>query len=425
MGTKIFWRWAIRVTAILVILVMGTALGLALTGRRALEKARHDFRKNAGPIDFSAYRSKATPQELLAGKYLTAGCSAVVTLQGDRINGLVDPSQTPSLDPSQLARMKDFVERNGPAMQLFDRARGLGPAAFPASSLDLRFADNDAAFSTAKGIRLLAVSARLDTLTGKAENVAPALVSLAQLSSALENQPNELSLIFGNWAERLYWNLSLEAFQVHPNPDLAKRYVRMGPDGDLDAIWRRARAGSVVRTLVSVAGGSAPEKGGILTRWSLGDWREAAWLEWNTDLIRKAVVPFGPEPVTLKGFPWGWPVIFAKISSSGWSRLGRSCATLALRQMARTALTLEGEAAGGGGYPPKLPSAFCVPDPFTGKPPVYSLGSDGSASLSLPLAAEKYARLTSPKPTKVPRFEIHLPPPASLHAAENERHKKG
>ncbi len=402
MWQKAWFRWSVRVLALVILAALAVVFALRWRGEWALREARREFTQKVGPLNPAAYRSKPIPEEENGAVWLLAGARAVVIFPPER-QGLRSLAETSSShwSQAQIQLASRLLERNAPALTLLHR------------SLDLKACDLSDAVTGKTGYLLsfvaaaplLAADSRDALRQGDMDRFFASAETLRLLASAQERQVELIDLLLGSYAERLLLPVIQEAASA---PSLkASDMARLGallPTVDLAAAMRRTVGYELASMLDRIAHGTEAEHMGIqlglaghLENWVRGDAETARALRgWaagaesmGQPYARRLASPPG------QGSASDNPYTFDRQGKTA----GRLQATLALRQM--TALGLEVRKAGleRGTYPAEL-SAFSgagSPDPFTGKPLAYTLHPDGSATLAIPGGDALYDKLSGGK----------------------------
>ncbi len=423
MWQKRWFRWTVRILALVALATLAGIFYLRLHGENELAEARKEFEAKVGPLDPAAYQTKAPQEEENGAVWLRAGARAVVIFQPERA-GLKSLAETPSSrwTPAQVAQFKVIQERNAPALALLDRAAGTKVCDVSA----VPGAEDRWGMPSIKAARLLAADAREAASQGDVERFFRRAEALSVLAAAAEREPETLMLLVGSYAERLFYMVLQEAAG---SPSLDKAAVaRLGglvPKVALMEVWQRSRGKEMAEFEARMAKGTEEDYLGMkpswsarLKEWILGDLDHAAYLRMWCREMPWTLEPCGlrspsppPPPRTL--LMGAWSTIGSIQTPSLSAAAGRLQATLALRQMARLGLQIRQMGLEAGAYPSAL-AAFPdarVPDPFTGKPVQYTVHSDGSATLAIPDGDALYRKISLNK-NLVLGASWTLPPPS-------------
>jgi len=418
MWKRSWFRWTVRCVALLLLTLLAVALYYRSRGADELAEARKEFEAKVGPLEPMAYKPRPVPEEENGAVWLLAGAQAVVTFQEDRATlGLLADTPSSEWTKDQVDRFKLIAERNAPALVLLRRTSVMKRCDLEA----LRGDDGRQNLALVTSARLLAADARDALQQGDADRFSSDARTLSDLALAMEREPETLKLLLGSYAERLLLPVLHEA-SVSPALDEAaiSKLDTLIPSANLMDAWRRAM-GKEAADLETRMGAAAegedssgrPSLRFRLTSWVTSDLDHARYLRLWVETVSWAREPYALRspalPHRLGVLPWAG--IGSIQASSFGSPAGRMQATLALRQM--TTLGLEVRRAGleRGAYPADLSlfSGVKTPDPFTGKPVVYTLRQDGSAILAVPDADPLYKKLTEGKRAAI-GFTWTLPP---------------
>ncbi|MGA9750744.1 MAG: hypothetical protein WBS54_03045 [Acidobacteriota bacterium] len=402
MWQRAWFRWSVRVPALVLLAALAVVFALRWRGERALRDARREFTQKVGPLNPAAYRPKPMPEEENGAVWLLAGARAVVIFPSER-QGLRSLAETSSShwSPAQVQLAGRLLQRNAPALTLLHRSS-------TRKACDLSDAVTGKTgylLPLVAAARLLAADSRDALRQGDMDRFFASAETLRRLASAQECQVELIDLLLGSYAERLLLPVIQEAASA---PSLqASDMARLGallPAVDLAAAMRRTVGYEAAGMMDRIANGTETEHLGIqlgLTRrlalWVGGSADSAralrGWAAWAESMGQPYARRLAPPPAQESASDN--PYVFDRQGKTA----GRVQATMALRQM--TAFGLEVRKAGleRGVYPAEL-SAFpgaANPDPFTGKPVAYTLHPDGSATLSIPGGDALYDKLSNGK----------------------------
>ena len=402
MWQKSWFRWSVRVLALVLLAAFAVTFALRWQGEKALRQARKDFVEKVGPLELRAYQAKAVPEQENGAVWLVAGAEAAVVFPSER-PGLRSLADTPSerWAPEQAAVAQRLLQRNAPALALLRRCLAL-------KACNLWEAEPGTAtyrLDLLRAAQLLAADGRDALRQGDTDRFFADAETLRLLASAQERQPELIDLLLGSYAERRCLSVIREAADLPSlRPGDVDRLSALLPTADLLAALRRTAGYEGAAMMMRIANGTEAEHLGIqlglvghLENWIRGDAESAralrGWIAWSKSL-GTPYARHGTGPAVQDSASDN-PYVF---DTQG--RIpGRLQAVLALRQM--TALGLEVRKAGleRGAYPENL-SAFPgagSPDPFTGKPLAYTLHPDGSALLAIPGGDALYDKLSNGK----------------------------
>jgi hypothetical protein len=390
----------IRIVLSTVLLLLVAALAIRLHGKANLDKAYKAAE--------SAWRSEAPsrPATSLGEKdaivWLAAGARAAV-IEGDARYALADLASAlkqPELSTAQISQAEMLLDTNAPAITLLHRAEGLQALINPSSEFE-EFDIVRALYAS----RLLALEARLSCRKGDWNRFFSSVRLLSIWTKALESDPASLMLPTPLWlgaaSEGLLIGTLREAAQNPALPrSMAINLPGLVPEADLLMPWRAFLHGQVnvaedpyhnpVDAKVLWPEITRPEA--FLDNLLLGDSIHANFVEYNARLAMASMKPYARDK---EDIPDGFSV--PSLRGTTWipngylkGSLARLQATLAQRQLARTALTAL-SARQSPSHWPKASALPLGPDSFTGNPLSYEIMPDGALRLSCPGLAELYA----------------------------------
>ncbi len=422
MWQKAWFRWSVRVLALVLLAVLATVFYLRSRGQRELDDARKEFTEKVGPLDLTAYESKPVPEEENGAVWLLAGARAVVVFQRERPD-LGSLAGTPSSrwTQEQAEFAKRLLERNAPALTLLQRSLGM-------KACNLRDANSDGArigLQLLTTERLLAANSRDALRQGDMNRFFASAEILGTLTSSQERELDLIELLLSSYAERLLLPVLQEAASV---PSLRtsdiERLEGLVPTADLMKAMRRNAGYETAAMMDRISNGTVEQYLGV--KFSLME-RLAFWITEDSDTARgirarvkqleSAGLPYARRGAPLSAHPSSFFRYWGAESDDPWrwdsqrKTAGRFQATMALRQMTLLGLQVRKAGLEKGAYPADL-SAFPgakIPDPFSGKPAAYVLHPDGSATLAIPDAEALYNKLTAGKLPAI-GFTWTLPP---------------
>lgn len=446
-------RWSVRGVAGLVVLLLLWLLVGRIHAARRLEAARETFTQNVGPLDLSAWASPPVPDTENAAIPIRAGVLGLVLSQQDRpLVGELTRNPTIPMTPDQVDTLRSILVANRTALELIAQGARLERSNFGEDlhpgplGLDGNKRSDPSMVPKSRAPlvecmtagRLLRARARLAALDGDREQVLGSLESVFGLARALHQEPLTIHQLIASAIERIGLGETISvALAAETTPAELERLHRMQLDNDLRAHWTRVMATEALISINTVRQ-ILREEGNA---YRLGVWERlrsamssgmetAIFLELCRDSIALYDQPAGlREPpleqparsLRLRWFLLGLvsPLdaikeIMKAIGGENRKASARLQATAAQRTFARLILDVRLAALRSGAYPSDLSElpAAAVPDPFTGKQPVYERKPDGSALLSMPDGEALWKQVTNGMPTPCP-FTVTLPPPAS------------
>ena len=387
--------WVRRLSSLVATVMV---LGLAA----ALDAQTFEPRDDTIESQLAAFEKEPIPPEKNAARWLMAGAAAVVWSEDD----------TDVIGKASLAPYSEWsFELDQAVRQVLDRHRGalttLHTAAdFEESNYEIRYSEGLYAeipdvLSLIKACRLLLAEVRVAVAEGDEGGTLTALATMGRLAASLESESTSFPVLIGiacdrmmllaaaetltsdqSWArqvpflDRLDDTLSNEdpLFTAHRNIDvmhLGRQKSEAAEDDAEDTADDEERAIAVFHELVETPYGTTPEA------FEKGPADKA--LNMNVNEIRMAIPRF-------------------QIAA-------------AQRQFVRAGIEVWRVALSDGAYPSGTSSIpeLETPDPFTGKPLLYTLHDDGSATVALDGADALLEQVVLKSAAHIP--PLHLPVP--------------
>lgn len=317
--------------------------------------------------------------------------------------------------PEEREMVRQVRAANADAIELLHAA-----ARLPSSNFEIPEDDMSARvprlYNLLWGMRLLAPSARLHFADGEAEAGFQDLAALAALARAVERERPQIMPLVGIVAERFFYGVVRDqlASGGFSAPTL-RRVAAMMPTVDLlaremsavDAATASAAVAFSEKSLAQLANQTSIlyDQGVVARAWlKTGAWIGLPWREAtladlylrSADFLEDVHRPYA-RLSTRKSPLARRPALSLLPARYGLfypDAIGRIQGTLATRRLARIALAVAQETTSAGNFPRDLsgiddgsPSLFCE------CVPVYRVGADGTATLTLPGAAPLWRKL--------------------------------
>ncbi len=418
MWKRSWFRWTVRCVALLLLAIFSATFYYRWRGENELAEARKEFTEKVGSLDPKAYEPKPIKDEDNGAVWLLAGSQAVVVFHPEaKVLHLLADTPSPLWKTEQVELAKRLLERNAPALTLLYRSQGM-----PVCDLEAALSGKEGpSLKFIWAARLLAVDSRDALRQSDTERFLRAAEALRALASSLERTPDSVSLIVGQSLERQLLAVIQEG-AVSPNlaKDSTAKFEALLPDVDLMEAWRRTIGKMAADMEARMTAGTEEDYLGVqpgwgykLYDWTLGDLDQAGYLQMWPRALSWAREPYALRPPSPPTPPkiGPWRIIGDIQAPNLWGIVGRGQATLALREMTRLGLEIRKDGLEKGSYPSDL-AAFPrakTPDPFTGKPLVYTLHADGSAGLAVSNADALWKRVTQGMIPSI-SFSWTLPP---------------
>lgn len=413
-------RWMLRVVLVLGVVLLGTGLLVRVYGQHRLAQARNLADQVFAGITPDGCAPPAVARDDDPVPLLRAGAAAWSLADEDLVFlGGLSARPSSAWSEEERRRAHSLLAAETTALELFHRAAEKGAAAFPLGPPRDGLRADPALVGLMRSSRVLTVHAQLAWRAGERQHAARSLAALARLATSLQHSNTILSLMIGGAAEKLLHGAVQP--QVEDPAARAEDLVRVAalvPAEGFSQRWRCVLLHEQADLTQAVAQRLASAD--VPRRWALpnitGPLLEAQLLAFYARLAGAIDEPFGREPPwSARPSLWRDGVIAGIVAPNLTSTAARTQHLLASRQLLRTAIAVRRAALISGEYPQTLDAVPDArrPDPFTGEPLHYTLGDDGSATLSSPRIPQLYSdpRVASGITTTAPSV-WRLPPPA-------------
>jgi hypothetical protein len=386
-------RRFLLVSAIAVVAALAASLALRVYAGHRLKVATERFQREAGSLDLASFTRPEVPDEENAATWIGAGMSAVV-LFGDETElvGTLAQKRFETWPSGDVSKLDAILDRNGPALELLDRARGRRRSNWKIPYRDGISAKLPNLLAALHATKLLTAKVRLALGHGDRDTAIAGVEALGAMARSLESEPSLIVLLIGTAIEK-YQITAIHEIIASPITT-ADEMVRLADAlcvDDLTTAMRsalRANAAGVVNELHW--GTIVRETPSVVPRWialGIADLCAATAIDTTVAaqprLGQPVAVPLLPEDSAGSSRLGWWQELVASYGPNVADTAARMTATSSARQLARLAIALRHDAIVAGHYPVGVPvvPGVATADPLTGGARIYALLPDGSAEI--------------------------------------------
>jgi hypothetical protein len=378
--------------SVVVGLVLFAALSVHLYGAHKLASVSRQFETEVGPLSLQALVKKKLPPERNSVTWLRPGVLATVYLTGDQdVVGSLFAEPFGTWPPEETAKLREILDRNGPALALLDRARGIKESNWDIDYTEGMTAKIPNLLAAMNVSKLLTARGRMALAEGDRETALASVEMLGALARSHEAERATIVFLIGLAIEKNQIALVHEIVaSPSTTPAELDRVEASFCNEDLTRAMHQTMRGSAAAAVRDFHDGSLLQQiHGVLYRTigrPLSRLFAASAVEAHREAERSVgapvKAPLGPNLGDDRERGWfDWPL--DAVSTNLTSVAARATATSSARQLAILAIALRRDALATGSYPASLPSIEGVSpdDPLTGGTRAYAVRPNGSAEL--------------------------------------------
>jgi hypothetical protein len=394
----------VTIAAVIGIGLLGV-LAIRLYGAHRLARVTERYEREVGSLSVYGFARKKIPVEQNAVTWQRPGVLAAVFFPDDSsLVGSLSAKRFSAWTAEDTSKLETILARNGPSLELLDRARGI-----KASNWDIPYQLGTTAkipnlLAAINAAKMLNARGRLALGRGDRERALASAEALGSLARSHEQESALIVVLIGLVIEKLQLALVNEiTSSALATPAELDRLEASLCDEDLTSAVRRSIRSSAAAIAHDVdAQPALGDDHGVIPRSlvsALANVVAAAAVESHGDADRAVGAPIRAplptiDPANRKG-GW-WQHLLASYGANYESVLPRATATASARDLARLAIALRREALVSGSYPAIPPAIHGVPadDPLTGGPRAYVVNGNGSAELGSTTTVEIVRSIT-------------------------------
>jgi len=385
--------------------VAGVTLGLAVSLTAQNLHATDELQPTPAGSELGAI-----PPEENAAEWLMAGGCAIDPTDYSR-GAIGEASVRPFSEwsPELVDSVRESLDRQQAALEMLHRAATLDRSSYVFEyrrGLDAEMPDREVPdmLPLVKACRLLLAEARVAAADGDRQRALTALATMGRLASSLERESSILTALIGIACERMMLVAAAETLVCGQpwtaDPAFVEQLVETLSAEDLRAMMGRALEFSNIQ-----GPEAATEPSSVADEWARAEFERAH------ALARELVdAPYGSVP-GWHSSPEDEGVVAGLVLVNLRSAISRHQAALAQRQLVQAAIALRLLAITDGAYPTdrSAVSQLTGPDPFTGRPLLYSVREDRSAEVALDGADELLSEVVAKGAASVPAIVLPAP----------------
>jgi len=330
--------------------------------------------------ELASFERPTIPEEKNAARWLQAGAGAIVwSKEEQKTIGDASLLSYREWSPERVATVRTVLDNHRDALKIMAKARNLNDSRYGleySRSLKWQWTSS---LQFIRAARLLAAQARMGFGTCDLKSAYGALATLGKMASTLEDESGDIALLVGVAIDRIWLSVASEAVRVDTEcPPQLDRIVELMPKTDLTESLRRV---FIVWTAnFRLLRKENPDDAPLTDRDILRV--RKFWLQRIAEpyaLAKKSIDEARHQHLVDPD------TAFIGSSTADAESIPRTKSVQALRQEVRALIALRRFGAEQGSFPgvrPDIPE-LQLPDPFTGKPLLYTRNADGSVTLKI------------------------------------------
>jgi hypothetical protein len=385
--------------------VAGVTVGLAVSLTAQTLHATDELQPTPAGSELGAI----PPEENAAEWLMAGGCAIDPTEYARGAIGEASLRRFSEWSPELVDSVRQSLDRQQAALEMLHRAATLDRSSYVFEyrrGLDAEVPDREVPdmLPLVKACRLLLAEARVAAADGDRQRALTALATMGRLASSLERESSMLTALIGIACERMMLAAAAETL-VCGQPWTADRGFVEQLAETLSAEDLRAMMGRALEFSNIQGPEAATEPSSVADEWARAEFERAH------AIVRELIdAPYGSAP-GWNSSPQAEGVVAGLVLVNLRSAIARHQAALAQRQLVRSATALRRIAIAEGGYPADRAAVpeLIGPDPFTGRPLLYSVREDRSAEVALDGADELLAEIVAKSAASVPPIVLPAP----------------